>query len=268
MRASTSTTVSAPERGIGEAARDLLVYLLGWPALVLQQDPPAWDRWRWLRSELRHGALRTLDAGSGSGAFTIYAAEKGNVVLGLSLDEAANRRAARRAALLGVRRVGFRKADLRQLDVIAPELGGFDQILCLETIEHLSNDAKLVSDLAGLLRPGGRLFLSTPWAGHRPLVGEKPSRTEDGGQVRWGYTAAELTQLFTAAGLEPVSERYLSGVVSQQLTNLGRRIEPALGRHLAWALTAPLRLLSWLDRPLTRLLRYPWLSIAVVGVKP
>ena len=263
-----STTGRLATGGFRDAARDTLVYLLGWPALVLQQDPPTWDRWRWLRSQLRAGSLRTLDAGSGSGAFAIYAAERGNVVLGLSIDEVANARAARRAALLGVRRVGFRNGDLRQLDVIAQELGAFDQILCLETIEHVANDAKLLTDLSRLLRPGGRLLLTTPSAEHRPLIGETLSATEDGGHVRWGYTAARLGELLSGAGLELISQQYLSGIVTQGITNASRRLTRTLGPHAAWVLTAPLRLLSWIDRPVTRLLRHPWLAVAVVGVKP
>ncbi len=249
-------------------ARDGLIYLLGWPALLLQQDPPTWDRWLWLRQQLRGGALRTLDAGCGSGGFSIYAAERGNVVLGLSFDEEANTRATRRAALLGVRRVGFRTADLRQLDVIAPELGAFDQIICLETIEHLLDDSGLVRNLAALLRPGGRLYLSTPFAGHKALLGESLSQVEDGGHVRWGYTAQELRSIFSGAGLEVVAEGYLSGIVSQSITNLSRRLTTVVGTHVAWALTLPLRLFRWLDRPLTSLFKRPYLAIGVVGVKP
>ncbi|MFN8651098.1 MAG: methyltransferase domain-containing protein [Gemmatimonadales bacterium] len=254
--------------GLRERLRDTLVYLLGWPALVLQQDVPAWDRWRWLRRELRPGALRTLDAGSGSGAFAIYAAERGNVVLGLSFDESANQRAARRASLLGVRRVGFRRADLRQLDEIAPELGGFDQIICLEVIEHILQDQKLLVDLAGLLRPGGRLLISTPWSGHRPLVGETLSDVEDGGHVRWGYTHERLASLMEGAGLEVIGHTYMTGVLGQRITNLSRRVERLAGSQVAWAVTLPFRLALLLDRPVTRLLRYPWLAIAAVGVKP
>lgn len=263
-----SASVRLSGRSFRESLRDTLVYLLGWPALVLQQDPPAWDRWRWLRKELQPGALRTLDAGSGSGGFSIYAAERGNVVLGLSYDEAANERAKRRAAILGVRRVGFRRADLRQLEQIAPELGGFDQIICLEVIEHLLDDQKLLSDLAGLLRPTGRLLVTTPWSGHRPLVGEKLSEVEDGGHVRWGYTHERLASLLESAGLAVVAQEYLSGIVSQAITNVSRRLEGPLGPQLAWVLTFPLRIALVLDRPLTRLFRYPWLAVAAVGVKP
>jgi SAM-dependent methyltransferase len=265
---SASASVRLSGRSLRESLRDTLVYLIGWPALVLQQDPPAWDRWRWLRRQLRSGALRTLDAGCGSGAFSIYAAERGNVVLGLSVDEAANARATRRAAILGVRRVGFRRADLRQLDAIAPELGGFDQIICLEVIEHILNDQKLLVDLAALLRPSGRLLLTTPWSGHRPMVGETLSEVEDGGHVRWGYTRAHLASLMEGAGLEVMSQDYLTGVLSQAITNVSRRFERLLGPQLAWVLTLPLRVGLLLDRPLTRVIRYPWLAVAAVGVKP
>jgi SAM-dependent methyltransferase len=268
MASASVPSMRLSSRGVRESLRDVLVYLLGWPALVLQQDVPAWHRWRWLRRELKPGALRTLDAGSGSGAFAIYAAERGNVVLGLSVDEAANQRAARRAALLGVRRVGFRRGDLRQLDQIAPELGGFDQIICLEVIEHVLADQKLLSDLAGLLRPGGRLLVSTPWSGHRALVGESLSEVEDGGHVRWGYTHERLASLLEGAGLEVVAQTFLTGVVGQQITNASRRIERVLGPQVAWATTLPLRLALPLDGILTRLLRYPWLAIGAVGAKP
>lgn len=266
--ASASASVRLSARGLRESLRDGLVYLIGWPALVVQQDPPAWDRWRWLRGQLRSGTLRTLDAGSGSGAFSIYAAERGNVVLGLSVDEIANARAARRAAMLGVRRVGFRRADLRQLDAIAPELGGFDQIICFEVIEHILNDQKLLADLAALLRPTGRLLLTTPWSGHRPMVGERLSEVEDGGHVRWGYSHERLASLMEGAGLSVARQDYLTGLVSQAITNVSRRLESRLGPQLAWVLTLPFRLGLLIDRPLTRLVRYPWLAVATVGVKP
>lgn len=268
MNSASTSLGAAPSRNLRELVKDCLVHLLGWPALLLQQDPATWDRWLWLRHQLRDGALRTLDAGCGSGAFSIYAAERGNVVLGLSFDEEANTRATRRAALLGVRRVGFRTADLRQLDVIAPELGAFDQVICLETIEHILDDAKLVRDLAALLRPGGRIYLSTPFIEHKALVGETLSQVEDGGHVRWGYSAAQLGTLFAGAGLELVSQGYMSGVVSQKITDLSRRLAGLVGPHAAWVITAPLRVFRRLDRPLTRLFKYPYLAVGVVGVKP
>ena len=47
-----------------------------------------------------------------------------------------------------------------------------------------------------------------------------------------------------------------------------RGLTARLGLGAAWALMLPLRALVVLDRPLTRLLGYPYLSVALVGVRP
>lgn len=262
-----STLPMSLEAEAGDLRRNALLRLLGWQALVVQQDPPTGDRFRWVCRQLHVGPGRVLDAGCGSGAFTMFAAVQGNEALGVSFDETANRTATVRAALLGVEGVTFRSADLRQLAALAPELGRFDQILCLETIEHLLDDAGLLRNLVALLRPGGRLLLSSPARAHRPLIGEVLSTTEDGGHVRWGYSFARLRELFRDAGLETESEEFLSGFVCQKITNVSRRAGDLIGARGAWAITLPLRLLLPLDRVLTRWLRYPWLAVAVVGVK-
>jgi 2-polyprenyl-3-methyl-5-hydroxy-6-metoxy-1,4-benzoquinol methylase len=245
--------------------RNALVRVIGWPATVLHGDPLMIDRWRWLRRHLREGPLRTLDVGCGSGAFTLYAARRGNVALGLSWDEGCNRIARERARILGLDGAEFLECDVRELDRGANGLGRFDQIICMETIEHIKDDRKLVADLAALLEPGGRLLLTTPAGGHRPLVGDDMlSETEDGGHVRYGYTTADLRALFAGAALEVVSEEALGGVVSQQLANLTRLLAAVNGR-LAWALVFPLRAAQVLDRPLTSLLGYPFFGIGVVA---
>lgn len=246
--------------------RHALVRLIGWPGTVLHGDPCVFDRWLWLRRNLRPGRLRTLDVGCGSGAFTLYAATIGNQAVGLSHDERNNAVAAERASILGLVHACFLTVDVRDLDRFAAELGLFDQIVCLETIEHLRDDRKLIADLSSLLRPGGRLLLTTPYKHYRRLVGDRLSNGEDGGHIRWGYTHAEMRRLLGDHGLDVEVEGYVSGIVSQSLTNIQRilsRPHPRIG----WLLVFPLRLLQLLDRPLTRLLRYPYLSIAVVAVK-
>jgi SAM-dependent methyltransferase len=247
--------------------RNTLVRLLGWRATVLQGDPTVIDRWRWLKRHLKPGPLRTLDAGCGTGAYTLYAAKIGNSAVGVSFDPAQITRARARAAILGISSIEFREGDLRKLDESATSLGTFDQIIVFETIEHIKNDQKLVDDLAALLKPGGVILLTAPYAHHRALWGEKLSEIEDGGHVRWGYTHEELRAIFERAGLKVVAEEYVSGLVSQKLASL----QFGLGRlnpHSAWGLTFPLRVLHPLDGPLTRLTSYPHLSVGVVGCKP
>ena len=130
-----------------------LVRLLGWPATILHGDPTVVDRWRWLKRHLLPGPLRTLDAGCGSGAFTLYAARIGNEAVGVSFDPEQVRKAKSRAALLRAPGARFLVGDLRTLDRLAGALGVFDQIILCETIEHIQDDEKLVRDVAALLRP-------------------------------------------------------------------------------------------------------------------
>jgi SAM-dependent methyltransferase len=241
--------------------------IIGWPATVLFGDPLMYDRWRWLRHHLRGGTLRTLDAGCGSGAFTMYAARLGNEALGISFHERENRIARERAALLGIRRTTFIDRDLRELDRYAEELGRFDQLICMETIEHVRDDERLIRNLSALLRPGGRLLLTTPQAAHRPMWGEDPpSSVEDGGHLRWGYDPAELKRMFEACGLEVESVELVSGVVSQSLVSLAR-MASRLHDRLGWIVTLPLRIVQPLDRPLSVLLHFPPHSVALVGVR-
>jgi 2-polyprenyl-3-methyl-5-hydroxy-6-metoxy-1,4-benzoquinol methylase len=245
---------------------NVLVKLIGWKATVLHGDPCVFDRWRWLKRHLLPGPLRTLDAGCGSGAFTMYASKIGNESVGISFDERNHHVAQVRARILRIPNVQFIQADLRDLDTLSDRLGKFDQILCLETIEHIRNDKKLIADMSALLKPGGRLLLTTPSKDSKPLVGDKLSKDEDGGHVRWGYTHSEMRELSNECGLDILAEEFISGFISQQLTNL-MRILSKVNAKIAWVATFPFRLFQVLDSPLTRLMGYPHLCIGVVGVK-
>lgn len=244
---------------------DALVRLFGWPAVILQRDPTMLDRYRWLRRRLPPGPGRLLDAGCGSGEFVLYAARRGYAAVGVSYDERLNAIGRRRAALLHLAGAHFITADLRRLDEWAGDIGAFDVILCLETLEHIANDQRLLAGLARLLRPGGRLLLTAPHAAHRRAPGEAISLREDGGHVRWGYTPAGLRQMCEGAGLRVLTEETITGVVTQQIVALLARL--GNGRA-ARALTFPLRALQIADGALTHVLRYPFYSVAIVAMQP
>ena len=89
---------------------DLMLRVLGWRSLLIHGDPCVLDRWLWLRSHLRTGPARTLDAGCGNGAFSIYAAREGNQVLATSFSERELDDARRRTELLGLGGRGVRGA--------------------------------------------------------------------------------------------------------------------------------------------------------------
>lgn len=249
---------------------DTMLRAFGWRPLLIHGDPCVLDRWLWLRRRLRRGKVRTFDAGCGNGGFSIYAAHAGNEVVAATFSPREQESARRRAGMVGAAGIDFRTLDLRELDEHRGSLGSFEQIICLETIEHVSDDVGLVRSLAAMLEPGGQLLLSTPFDGHRPLYSEErhPSGEEDGSHVRYGYSQQRLRQIVEDAGMEVVDESFVSGVISQKLTNLMRRVGVLLGRPVAWLVVLPLRPLAILDAPLSRMLRYPYLCVALRAVKP
>ena len=113
-----------------------------------------------MRSLARVG--QALDLGCGDGRLTLEldAAE----LTAADVSAEALRRAAPRR-----RRAG---AVLVELEPDAPlpfEDGSFDLVLCAETLEHVRDVQLLLSELRRVLRPGGRLALTTP--AHGRLTG-------------------------------------------------------------------------------------------------
>jgi SAM-dependent methyltransferase len=250
---------------------DAMLRIFGWRFLLVTGDPCVLDRWLWLRRGLRGGNMRTFDAGCGNGGFSIYAARMGNEVVAASFQSSEQQSARRRAELLGVGGIDFRVIDLRDLNDHRDALGTFDQIICLETIEHIGDDEDVVRSLATMLAPGGRIMLSTPFDRHRPLYTEdpQPSPVEDGSHVRYGYSQQRLREIVESAGLEVEagSESFISGFVSQKLTDLMRRLSARIGLFPAWVIVLPLRVLVMFNAPLSRALRYPRLSVALCAIK-
>ncbi|MGH8146748.1 MAG: bifunctional 2-polyprenyl-6-hydroxyphenol methylase/3-demethylubiquinol 3-O-methyltransferase UbiG [Rhodanobacteraceae bacterium] len=55
--------------------------------------------------------------------------------------------------------IDYRLCSSRELAATEPAM--FDAVCCMELIEHVPDPAALVADLAAMLKPGGKLFLST-----------------------------------------------------------------------------------------------------------
>lgn len=246
--------------------KNTIIKLFGLIPLVLFCDPTSFDRFIWLRNHLQSGPFRTLDAGCGSGTFTLYAAKLGNDAVGISFDKRNNSTAQERAKLLGIQNAKFIEWDLRNLSELSNDIGLFDQIICFETIEHIMDDRKLIFEFSRLLNSGGCILLTAPYKYYNHLFGDKLSEVEDGGHVRWGYTHEEIKNIFADCDIEIEVQEYISGFIPQRLCNLERILSKFVGR-LAWLIVFPLRVFTWLDKPLTWVLRYPYFSIGVVGIK-
>jgi SAM-dependent methyltransferase len=253
--------------------KSLLVKLLGFPATLIHGDTLVLDRWLWLRNRLpkTNNGEKLIDIGCGSGAFTIGAALRGYDALGLSWDERNQGIAVQRAEICNAKNAKFEVLDVRDLDSKQNLLGQYDVAICLENIEHILNDNKLMIDIAACLKPGGRLLLTTPYLFYSPMTSEDKgpfSKIEDGGHIRRGYSSAMLNELCINAGLIPENISYCSGFISQKTTFAQRKLS-LVHPLFAFCTILPLRFLPpLLDGLIARLFRWPYFSICLEAYKP
>lgn len=106
---------------------------------------------------------RVLDVGCGEGAFTAALVRAGTRAVGVDVAEEPLRRARRREPDLDLRLIGT--DEPWQL-----EDASFDVVWAGEVIEHVADTAAWLSELRRVLRPEGRLLVSTPEHGRLTLA--------------------------------------------------------------------------------------------------
>lgn len=253
--------------------RHLLVKWFGFLATLVHYDTLVLDRWIWLRKRLppTRNEMRALDAGCGSGAFTIGAARRGYLTLGLTYDSIAKQVATQRALICGAGKAEFDVSDIRKLDQRVDLYSKFDVIICLETIEHILDDKKLFFDLHRVLKPGGFLLLTTPNFYYRAITqgDDGPFQVgELGWHVRRGYTASMLDELCSISGFHVQEISYCSGFLSQKITGVVRTVSK-IHKVLGWLIVLPLRWMPLiLDPVIGRLSKWPYFSICLIAYKP
>jgi tocopherol O-methyltransferase len=149
---------------------------------------------------VRAGA-RVADVGCGYGATArLLARERGAEVVGFTLSEAQATWGREAAAREGT------AVDLRVSDWLANDLvpASFDAVIAIESVSHMPDPGRALSEAARVLRPGGRLVVCD-W-----LAREERSRWRDRlllepicreGRLPAMGTATEYGRLLAAAGL-------------------------------------------------------------------
>jgi SAM-dependent methyltransferase len=135
-------------------------------------------------------------------------------------------------------RLQFEVCNLYDLDRIQRE---FDQIICSETLEHITRDKVVVESFYRLLREGGILHVCCPYSEHPGNKGRVCTDESVGWHVRDGYTMETYRALLEPAGFRIVKS---AGFGSPLLVKISDMIQPVLSGY-GTALALPLFLFSW-----------------------
>jgi len=101
---------------------------------------------------------RLLDVGCGGGILTESLAKEGAITTGI--DKAASAiEVAKKHASDNALNIDYHATDITEF--AAEKKDHYDIIICMELLEHIENPDVLVTTLANMLKPNGKLFLST-----------------------------------------------------------------------------------------------------------
>jgi SAM-dependent methyltransferase len=99
--------------------------------------------------------------------------------------------------------------------------GAFDQAVCIDVLEHLTEDKPFLAELYRVLRPDGRAVVTVPNGDPRLLANRIKWRVgmtpEVYGHQRAGYTVEELSAALIDAGLQPTGQGGYSGLITEMI---------------------------------------------------
>ncbi len=138
-----------------------------------------------------------------------------------------------------------------------------DTIICSEVLEHIPDDARAISELERILKPGGMLAVSVPSFFPEKLcwILSKDYANTKGGHIRI-YTKKTLTAKFASQGLRPVKFHRAHSLHTPYwwlkclagLDNENAFPVRLLHRFLIWDMMHKPRCTQWMDKLLNPLL--------------
>ena len=157
--------------------------------------------------------LRVMDVGCAQGTLALLLAEGGHQVTAVDI----------RPQFLEYAKSRYSHGEIEftAANVLEDQLpGGFDLIFANQIIEHLVYPARLLERLRDLLKPSGRLVVTTPNGQYvknslpsygqlgNPAEWEHMQFSADGDGHFFAYRAAELVEIFSSVGLVAMERRF------------------------------------------------------------
>jgi 2-polyprenyl-3-methyl-5-hydroxy-6-metoxy-1,4-benzoquinol methylase len=163
--------------------------------------------------EFSFSGMKVIEVGPGSGLYLDILAEQADSVTAIDIE------------LAYLEYIEPQKNKLSNLELVQDDItqsklekNTYDLILCTEVIEHIQNSPSALENMFDLLKPGGRLILSTP---------QRYSPLELTAKVAFLPGFIQLVRLIYGEAIEPTGHINLmtEKVMKSQLVNAGFKIE-------------------------------------------
>lgn len=159
--------------------------------------------------------INILDYGCGVGTLDFLLAKEGHNVVGVDISEEAIKLAKQSSKLIGTEK----NTDFYTLEKLKSNLNNkkFELILCLETIEHVIDDRKLINYLSKRLLENGILVVSTPSI-NAPLyrLGLVRAFDKKVGHLR-RYSKSSLVKMLENESVNVISLEEREGIIRNSL---------------------------------------------------
>jgi len=205
-------------------------------------------RYRAVR-ELVHPDRMTLDLGCGAGHMLIQLFLEGrlNSGMGVDSDPVVIEKAKQAVIKEGFRNLSFLVSDITDMDMKEK----FEQILCIDILEHIVDDVKLLLAVNHLLLPGGLLVISVPTLTYPNVFGSRYAKQI--GHVRDGYTLPQISGLLSRTGFRILEYRQHTNAIASLLCYIFyQKLESRHLQRLRLLLMPVLNLVSYFDKFATR----------------
>jgi len=199
----------------------------------------------WLQA-LGSEPARLLDAGCGRGEYVARLARRFPGVRRVVGVDKAGRDGVEGFAPVPpdvVSRVILREGEFSP--AVVADVGPFDGVLCVDVLEHVSDDGRFLAEMATVLRPSGRAIVHVPATPQRHPIGwsrrelERMLQDGSGQHVREGYTREGIARLLRDTGWTILRERATFGRIAAWWCDADFYLA-ARGAHTPRALALPL----------------------------
>lgn len=172
-----------------------------------------------LRKQFGTKSISILDAGTGYGQYSYFMSQKMNPceILAVDVKEDWIKDCAQFFSSQKINTVKFEIADLTKFTSEKK----FDLIICIDVMEHILEDQTVFHNFSNALNDGGYVVINSPSIYGGSDVHDDHEESFIGEHARDGYSAEDLDEKLSAAGLKKYQHKYTYGFWGDKAWRLG-----------------------------------------------